>query len=71
MTKLRRKLLAMAMAVVMTGMASFGVFAQKKDKDNRPPKPPDTKVVAEQKGKPPPQNTNQGGKRNDGKRGKP
>ena len=70
MTNLRRKLMAVAMSVVMTGVMSLGAFAQKKDKGNRPVKPQDTKVVAEQKGKPP-QNTNQGGKRNDGKKGKP
>jgi hypothetical protein len=62
--------MAVAMSVVMTGVVSSGAFAQKKDKDNRPKKPQDTKVVVEQKGKPP-QNTNQGGRRNDGKKGKP
>jgi len=71
MTKLRRKLMAVAMSVVMTGIVSAGAFAQKKGGDDkRPPKPPDTKVVVEPKGKPP-QNTNQGGKKNDGKKGKP
>ena len=70
MTNLRRKLMAVAMSVVMTGVMSLGAFAQKKDKDNRPKKPQDTKVVVEPKGKPP-QNSNQGGKRNDGRRGKP
>ena len=70
MTNLRRKLMAVAMSVVMTGIVSSGAFAQKKDKGNRPVKPQDTKVVVEQKGKPP-QNTNQGGRRNDGKKGKP
>ncbi|HEU4479531.1 MAG TPA: hypothetical protein VFR80_13520 [Pyrinomonadaceae bacterium] len=71
MTNLKRKLMAVTMSVVMTGVVSFGAFAQKKEKDNRPPKPRDTpKVVVEPKGKPP-QNPNQGDKRNDGKRGKP
>lgn len=69
MTNLRQKLMAMAMAVVMTGLVSFGAFAQRKE-DKRPQKPPDTKVVVEPKGKPP-QNSNQGDKRNDGKKGKP
>ena len=69
MTNLRGKLMAVAMSVVMTGVMSLGAFAQKK-KDNRPPKPQDTKVVVEPKGKPP-QNTNQGGRRNDGRKGKP
>ena len=69
MTNLRRKLMAVAMSVVMTGVVSFGAFAQRKE-DKRPQKPPDTKVVAEQKGKPPQNNNNQD-KRNDGKKGKP
>ena len=69
MTSLKRKLVAMTMSVVMTGVVSFGAFAQRKE-DKRPQKPPDTKVVVEPKGKPP-QNTNQGDKRNDGKKGKP
>ena len=70
MMKLRRKLMAVAMSVVMTGVVSSGAFAQKKGKD-RPPKPPDTKVVVEPKGKPPQNSNNQGGKKNDGKKGKP
>ena len=71
MMNLRQKLMAVAMSVVMTGVVSFGAFAQKKDKDNRPKKPPDTKVVVEPKGKPPQNSNNQGDKRNDGRRGKP
>lgn len=70
MTNLKRKLMAVAMSVVMTGIVSVGAFAQKRGDDKRPPKPPDTKVVVEPKGKPP-QNSNQGDKRNDGKKGKP
>ena len=70
MTNLRGKLMAVAMSVVMTGVMSLGAFAQKKKDKDRPPKPQDTKVVVEPKGKPP-QNTNQGGRRNDGKKGKP
>lgn len=70
MTNLKQKLIAITMSVVMTGVVSFGAFAQKKDKD-RPPKPRETpKVVVEPKGKPP-QPSNQGDKRNDGRRGKP
>ena len=69
MTNLKRKLIAGAMSVVMTGMVSLATFAQKRE-EKRPPKPDNTKVVVEQKGKPP-QNTNQGDKRNDGKKGKP
>jgi hypothetical protein len=71
MMNLRRKLIAVAMSVVMTGVVSFGAFAQRRDKDNRPPKPRDTKVVVEPKGKPPQNSNNQGGKKNDGRRGKP
>lgn len=71
MTNLKRKLMAVAMSVAMTGMVSFGAFAQRREPEKRPEKPRDTKVVAESKGKPPPQNTNQGGKKNDGKKGKP
>jgi hypothetical protein len=71
MTNLRRKLMAVAMSVVMTGFVSFGAFAQRREQDKRPQKPQDTKVVVEPKGKPP-QNSNQGDKRrNDGKKGKP
>lgn len=66
MTNLKRKLLAVAMGCFV----SVGAFAQGRGDDKRPPKPPDTKVVVEPKGKPP-QNTNQGDKRNDGKKGKP
>jgi hypothetical protein len=71
MTNLRRKLMAVAMAVTMTGVVSFDTFAQKKDKENRPPKPDNTKVVVEPKGRPPQNSNNQGDKRNDGKKGKP
>jgi hypothetical protein len=49
---------------------SLGAFAQRREPEKRPVKPRDTKVVVESKGKPPP-NTNQGDKRNDGKKGKP
>ena len=69
MTNLKRKLTAVAMSVVMTGVVSFGAFAQKREPDKRPTKPQDTKVVVEPKGKPP--QNNQGDKRNDGKKGKP
>ena len=69
MTNLKRKLMAAAMSFVMAGLVSSTAFAQRKE-DKRPQKPQDTKVVVEQKGKPP-QNTNQGGKKNDGKKGKP
>lgn len=71
MTNLRRKLMAVGMAVAMTGVMSLGAFAQRREPEKRPEKPRDTKVVVESKGKPPPQNSNQGGKKNDGKKGKP
>ena len=70
MTNFKRKLMAVAMSVVMTGIVSVSAFAQKQD-DKRPPKPPDTKVVVEPKGKPPQNTNNQGDKKNDGKKGKP
>lgn len=66
MTNLKQKFLALGIACLV----SFGAFAQK-DKDKRPPKGQD-KVVSEQKApKEKPQNNNQGGKRNDDKKGKP
>jgi hypothetical protein len=66
MTNFKRKLLAVA----MTCFVSAGAFAQKgKGEDKRPPKP-DTKVVVEPKREKPPQNNNQGDKRNDGKKGR-
>lgn len=71
MTNLRRKLMAVAMSVVMTGVVSLSAFAQRREPEKRPEKPRDTKVVVESKEKPPPQNNNQGGKKNDGKKGKP
>jgi predicted component of type VI protein secretion system len=70
MSKLKRKLMAVAIGVVMSGVVSTSAFAQKRGDDKRPPKPRDTKVVVEPKGKPP-QNPNQGGKKNDGKKGRP
>ena len=66
MTNFRRKV----MAVVIACFVSAGAFAQKdKGEDKRPPKP-DTKVVVEPKREKPPQNNNQGDKRNDGKKGR-
>lgn len=67
MTNTRRKLLAMAMA----GVVSAGVFAQKHGDDKRPPKPPNTVVVAP-KGERPPKNDNSKGDKGKGdKRGRP
>lgn len=65
MTNLKRKLLAVAVATFV----SAGAFSQKKE-DKRPPKPENTKVVAQPKGEKPPQNNNQG-KKSDEKKGKP
>ncbi|HKZ80176.1 MAG TPA: hypothetical protein VJ124_18015 [Pyrinomonadaceae bacterium] len=68
MTNTKRKLLAMAMA----GVVSAGVFAQKRGDDKRPPKPPNTVVVAPKGEKPPRNNENRGGDKNKGdKRGRP
>ncbi len=67
MTNLKRKLLAVAIGCFV----SVGAFAQRREEDKRPPKQPDNKVVVQPKGDKPPQNSNQGDKKNDGRRGKP
>ena len=68
MTNTKRKLLAMAMAAAV----SAGVFAQKRGDDKRPPKRPNTVVVAPKGEKPPRSNDNSRGDRNKGdKRGRP
>lgn len=54
--------------VVIGCFISTGVFAQKKGE--RPPKQPNTVVVAPKGQKPPPSNNNQGNKKPDGKKGK-
>jgi hypothetical protein len=66
MTNLKRKLLAVAMTCFLSG----GAFAQRRGEDKpRPPKDNTPKVVVQPKEKPP-QNNNQGDKRNDGKKGR-
>jgi hypothetical protein len=65
MTNLKRKLIAVA----LTCFFSTGAFAQKRGDDKRPPKDNTPKVVVQPKEKPP-QNNNQGDKRNDGKKGR-
>lgn len=67
MTKLKR----MVLAVLLGCLVAVGAFAQKREEDKRPPKQPDTKVVVQPKGDKPPQNSNQGDKKNEGRRGKP
>lgn len=64
MFDLKRK----AVAVVIGCFLAAGAFAQKKGE--RPPKPPNTVVVAPKGDKPPPSNSNQGDKRQGGKKGK-
>ena len=68
-TDMKRKLLV----VVMMCGVSLGAFAQKDDKNKRPPKEP-ARVVPSEKDKrdKPPSNSNQGNKNKGGdKRGKP
>lgn len=67
MTNTKRKLLAVAMA----GVVSAGVFAQRRGDDKRPPKPPNTVVVAPKGEKPPPRNENKGDKNRGDRRGRP
>jgi hypothetical protein len=67
MTNLKRKLLAVSIVCFLSG----GAFAQKRGDDKRPPKNDKPKVVVEQKEKPPQNNKQRDGKRNDGKRGRP
>jgi len=69
MFDLKRKLVAVVMAVALGGTLSAGAFGQKGDKD-RPPKP-DNKVVVKEKEPRPPQNNNQPPPRKDDKRGRP
>jgi hypothetical protein len=66
MIKLMRELLVIA----MLGVVSAGAFAQKKDKDKRPPKEKVIVVTNDNKGnRPPPRNDNQRPKPD--KRGRP
>lgn len=55
MIKLMRELLV----ILMLGVVSTGAFAQKKDKDKRPPKEPAKVITNDRKdNRPPPRNTN-------------
>jgi hypothetical protein len=65
MTNFKRKLLAVAMTCFVSG----GAFAQKRGEEKQRPPKDTPKVVVQPKEKPP-QNNNQSGKRNDGKKGK-
>ena len=71
MFNLKRKFVALVMAVALGSALSVDTFGQKGDRD-RPPKP-DNKVVVKEKDPPPrpPQNNNQPPPKNDDKRGKP
>ncbi len=65
MLNLRRTLVALVMGCFLAA----GVFAQKRG--DRPPKPPNTVVVAPKGEKPPPSNSNRGGDKKQGdKKGK-
>jgi hypothetical protein len=70
MFDLKRKVMAVAMAMAIGCFLAAGAFAQKKDE--RPPKPPNTVVVAPkgERPPPPPSNNNQGDKKNNDKKGK-
>lgn len=55
MIKLMRELLV----ILMLGVVSTGAFAQKKDKDKRPPKEPAKVITNDRKdNRPPPRNSN-------------
>lgn len=64
MFDLKQKIVAVAIGCFLAA----GAVAQKKG--DRPPKPPNTVVVAPKGDRPPPSNNNQGDKRQDGKKGK-
>ena len=53
------KLIREFLVIAMLGVVSVGAYAQKKDQDKRPPKPP-AKVItnANKDNRPPPRNTN-------------
>lgn len=54
------KLLRQLMVILMLGVVSAGAFAQRKDRDKRPPKEPVVVITNDRKDqRPPPQNTNQ------------
>lgn len=71
MFDLKRKLVAVAMAVTMSCLLSVGALAQKRGENQRPPKQDNTKVVVKEKDPRPPQNNNTQQPRNDDKKGKP
>ncbi len=67
MTNFYRKVMAVGMAFFV----SAGAFAQKRGEDkSRPPKPENTPKVVVQPKEKPPNNNNQGDKRNSGKKGR-
>jgi hypothetical protein len=70
MVNLKRKLMAVAMAVTMCCLLSVGALGQKRGENRRPPKP-DNKVVVKEKEPRPPRNNNTPPPRNDDRRGKP
>jgi hypothetical protein len=71
MFNLKRKLVAVVMAVVMGCLLSVGAFGQKRGENQRPPKPENNKVVVKEKEPRPPQNNNTQQPRDDDKKGKP
>ena len=54
------KILRELLVILMLGVVSAGAFAQKKDKDKRPPKEPAKVITNDRKdNRPPPRNSNQ------------
>jgi hypothetical protein len=54
------KLMREFLVILMLGVVSAGAFAQKKDKDKRPPKEPAKVITNDRKdNRPPPRNSNQ------------
>ena len=70
MVDLKRKLMAVVMATALGCLLFVPAFGQKRDENQRPPKP-HTKVVVKEKEPRPPQNNNTPPPRNDDKKGKP
>ena len=54
-----KKLFRDILVLVMLGMVSAGAFAQKRDRDKRPPKEPVKVITNDRKDEKPPKNSNQ------------
>ena len=71
MFNLKKKFVALVMAMVLGSMLSTSVFGQKGGDRDRPPKPDNNKVVVKVKEPRPPQNNNQPPPPRNDKPGKP